>query len=115
MSLLPSDKKRKYLKQINIAHCNPESINWNNEPSETIAGADGQAVMKTRIMAEIKVRKVAYSANYMPDHWCEKGHVVHVLSGELEIIHKDGSVHFLTSGMTYLVGDHSQQPHQARS
>jgi hypothetical protein len=99
---------------MNIPNYNPESIDWNQESSESVVGAEGEALVKTRNMGDLKIRQVEYSANYMADHWCEKGHVVHVIGGELELIHIDGAVHFLTTGMTYIVGDNSQ-PHQARS
>jgi hypothetical protein len=48
---------------------------------------------------------VEYSAGYMADHWCQKGHIVHCLEGEFisELEGKDNVL--LTKGMTYVVSD----------
>ena len=63
---------------------------------------------------KIRVRLVEYSANYLADHWCEKGHILFCLEGELESRLKDGRKFTLTSGMSYQVGDNSE-PHQSFS
>ena len=39
---------------------------------------------------EIRVRMVEYSAGYLADHWCSKGHVLLCLEGELETELKTG-------------------------
>ncbi len=57
---------------------------------------------------KIRVRLVEYSANYLADHWCEKGHILFCLEGELESRLKDGRTFTLTSGMSYQVGDNSE-------
>jgi hypothetical protein len=40
------------------------------------------------------VRIVEYSPGYLADHWCEKGHVILCLEGELQTELKDGRVEF---------------------
>ena len=51
------------------------------------------------------VRYVEYSENYMADHWCEKGHIVYCLQGEVINELKDGSQSILKEGMSYIVSD----------
>ncbi len=56
-------------------------------------------------MGNLQIRQVRYSANYLADHWCEKGHIVHILSGEIFMEHQEAETKILQKGMTYLVGD----------
>ena len=48
---------------------------------------------------------VEYSANYLADHWCEKGHLLFVLEGELTTELSDGKKLKMTKGMSYQVSD----------
>ena len=41
----------------------------------------------------------------MPPHWCEKGHIVHCLEGEVTNEQKEGTYSILTPGMSYVVSD----------
>jgi len=56
-------------------------------------------------LGEIRVRMVEYSAGYLADHWCSKGHVLLCLEGELETEMADGREFFLRAGMSYQAGD----------
>jgi hypothetical protein len=44
-------------------------------------GEAGTAYWRTRNFGEIRVRMVEYTAGYLADHWCSKGHVVLCLEG----------------------------------
>jgi hypothetical protein len=57
---------------------------------------------------------VEYSAGYVADHWCRRGHVLLVLEGELLTELQDGRVYTLTSGMSYQVAE-GIEPHRSRS
>jgi hypothetical protein len=48
---------------------------------------------------------VEYTAGYMADHWCEKGHVLLCLEGSIETELADGRKFVLTPGISYQVGD----------
>jgi hypothetical protein len=56
-------------------------------------------------MAGLRVRIVEYSAGYLADHWCTKGHIVHCLSGEFVSELQTGDSFILSTGMTYIVSD----------
>jgi len=99
---------------MNIEHFLPSSFWWDDLVSEKLLGETGFSIIKTKQMSHIRIRQVEHSVNYLADHWCDKGHVVIISEGELTIEHKDGSIHKLTKGMVYLVGDNSSS-HQARS
>ena len=81
------------------------------EPTEH-PGESGAAYWRTRHFGEIRVRMVEYTAGYAADHWCEKGHVLLCLSGELHTELKDGRRLVLTPGMSYQVAD-GAEPHRS--
>jgi hypothetical protein len=56
---------------------------------------------------------VEYTAGYVADHWCNKGHVLLVLEGELDTELKDGRRFRLTPGMSYQVSDHGDAAHKS--
>jgi len=48
---------------------------------------------------------VEYTAGYLADHWCEKGHILLCTAGELHTELKDGRRLILKPGMSYQVAD----------
>lgn len=83
-------------------------------------GELGVATWRTRTFGDIRVRMVDYSPGYVADHWCEKGHVVLCIAGELVTDLKDAAAPHtirsitLTPGMSYQVAEHTD-PHRSRS
>lgn len=75
-------------------------------------GDTGIAYWRTQRFGEIRVRMVEYSPGYLADHWCEKGHVLLCLEGELRTELADGRVFTLTAGMSYQVAD-GAEPHRS--
>lgn len=75
-------------------------------------GDTGIAYWRTQRFGEIRVRMVEYSSGYLADHWCEKGHVLLCLEGELRTELADGRVFTLTAGMSYQVAD-GAEPHRS--
>jgi hypothetical protein len=51
------------------------------------------------------MRIVEYSAGYLADHWCQKGHIVHCLEGAFQSELENGEIFTLNKGMTYIVSD----------
>ena len=82
-----------------------QTIDWSQVPAETLAGASGQITWKTLHVNGLRVRMVEYSAGYIADHWCQKGHLVHCLEGSFVTEMKDGGSFGLEKGMSYLVSD----------
>lgn len=76
------------------------------------AGDTGVAYWRARHFGEIRVRMVEYSPGYLADHWCEKGHVLLCLEGELRTELADGRVFTLLPGMSYQVAD-GAEPHRS--
>lgn len=77
-------------------------------------GIVGSAIWRTREFNDIRVRIVEYSVGYVADHWCEKGHILLCLEGELVTELADGRVFTLKPGMSYQVAD-SAEAHRSRA
>ncbi|MEO7996298.1 MAG: DHCW motif cupin fold protein [Gemmatimonadaceae bacterium] len=86
--------------------------NWSDVPRTQHAGERGVATWRTRNFGSIRVRMVEYSEGYVSDHWCEKGHILLCLAGELRTELKDGRVFLLTPGASYQVAD-GAEPHRS--
>ncbi|HTA82880.1 MAG TPA: DHCW motif cupin fold protein [Bacteroidia bacterium] len=79
--------------------------NWDSVPATEHKGETGMALWKTLQYDNLRIRVVEYSANYLADHWCEKGHVIYCLEGEMITTLADGKEHILKAGMSYQVSD----------
>ncbi|AKF04310.1 DHCW motif cupin fold protein [Sandaracinus amylolyticus] len=94
-----------------------ESVPFTTTDLRTIAptihaGLRGEAIWRTFEMGNVRVRRVEYTPGYEADHWCERGHVLHVLEGTLVTHLADGRVLTLTEGMTYVVAE-GAEPHRS--
>jgi hypothetical protein len=85
---------------------------WSTIEPTTHHGISGTALSRTQQFGAIRVRMVEYSSNYLADHWCEKGHILLCLDGELETRLADGRIFVLTPGVSYQVADHAE-PHRS--
>lgn len=82
---------------------------------ETLHSAEsGEARWRTRQFGDIRVRLVRYSAGYVADHWCSKGHILFCIEGELTTTLQDGRSFELQAGMSYQVADDTM-PHRSSS
>jgi hypothetical protein len=90
------------------------TTDWESLEESRHAGESGTALWRTRQFGAIRVRMVEYSPGYVADHWCEKGHILLCLAGELHTELADGRTFTLTPGMSYQVAD-GAEPHRSRS
>jgi len=81
------------------------------EPTEH-KGDTGIAYWRTQEFDNIRVRMVEYSAGYLADHWCKKGHILFCMEGELHTELEDGRTFILKPGMSYQVADNAE-PHRS--
>lgn len=80
-------------------------INWDDIEKTVHKGETGTACWQTLLYSGLRVRIVEYSAGYLADHWCSKGHIVHCLEGSFITELKNGQSFTLTAGMSYIVSD----------
>ena len=88
------------------------TVDWSSVEPTAHRGESGVAHWRTREFGAIRVRMVEYSPGYVADHWCEKGHVLLCLEGELHTELADGRTFTLRPGMSYQVADHAE-PHRS--
>jgi hypothetical protein len=82
-----------------------QTTDWSTIEPVAHQGDEGVAHWRTKQFGDIRVRIVDYSPGYVANHWCEKGHVLFCLEGELHTTLKDGRLEILRPGMSYQVGD----------
>jgi quercetin dioxygenase-like cupin family protein len=85
---------------------------WSTIDPTEHRGDSGSAVWRTQHFGAVRVRLVEYSPGYRADHWCDKGHILFCLSGELETELSDGRRFQLRQGMSYQVADDTA-PHRS--
>jgi hypothetical protein len=90
------------------------TTDWAAVPATTHKGEVGVATWRTRQFGDIRVRMVEYSPGYVADHWCQKGHILFCVDGELSTELEDGRSFTLTPGMSYQVAD-GAEPHRSRT
>ena len=90
------------------------TVDWNKIEPTTHPGITGEAYWRTFEMGNIRVRMVEYTPKYFADHWCNRGHILFVLEGELVTELEDGREFMLTPGMSYQVAEDSN-PHRSHT
>jgi quercetin dioxygenase-like cupin family protein len=88
------------------------TTDWSTIPPTEHKGERGSAFWRTQQHGPIRLRMVEYSADYLADHWCQKGHIILCLEGELLTTLADGRTFTLRPGMTYQVAD-GAEPHRS--
>jgi hypothetical protein len=82
-----------------------QTIDWSAIPKTKHLGETGLAFWQTLQFQGLRLRIVEYSAGYVADHWCQKGHIVHCLEGSFVSELETGEAFTLAEGMTYIVSD----------
>lgn len=85
---------------------------WDAVEATRHPGETGEAVWRTVMMGDVRIRRVDYTPGYLADHWCDRGHVLFVISGEIDTELKDGRTFKLTAGMSYRVSDFGDAAHR---
>lgn len=80
-------------------------IDWEPMQEQVQKGTTGEVISRTLQMEGLRVRIVEYSAGYLADHWCRKGHIIHCLEGDFTSEMETGEKYYLKKGMTYIVSD----------
>ncbi|MGN7291708.1 DHCW motif cupin fold protein [Rhizobium sp. SAFR-030] len=88
------------------------TTDWSQVERSEHQGESGIAVWRTQRFGDIRVRMVEYTPGYLADHWCEKGHILLCLDGELTTELEDGRIFVLKPGMSYQVADKAE-PHRS--
>ena len=82
-----------------------QTIDWRKIEKTEHKGETGTSFWQTINNDNLRIRIVEYSAGYLADHWCQKGHVVHCLDGSFITELESGEKIELSQGMSYIVSD----------
>lgn len=82
-----------------------QTVDWSTVDQEEHKGEQGTSFWQTITLDGLRVRIVEYSAGYLADHWCRKGHVVYCLEGSFRSELQDAEAVVLSIGMSYIVSD----------
>ena len=88
------------------------TTDWSRIERTEHKGESGTAYWRTQQFGAIRVRMVDYTPGYRGDHWCEKGHILFCMEGELNTELADGRKFVLRPGMSYQVADKAE-PHRS--
>jgi hypothetical protein len=86
---------------------------WSSVTSTVHAGERGEAIWRTLEVGDIRIWQVEYSPGYLADHWCDRGHILYVLEGEIISELKDGRSFTVSAGMSYQVSDFGDSAHRS--
>jgi hypothetical protein len=89
------------------------TTDWSSVPVVEYLGETGKALWRTQEVGDIRIRMVEYTPGYVADHWCDRGHILLVLEGELHSELQDGRRITLTPGMSYQVSDKGDAAHRS--
>ncbi len=92
----------------------PAVIDWSKIPPVTERGERGSAATKVSLHNGIRIRHIEFSDDYYADHWCEKGHIIQIISGTLIIDYQNEPSVLVHAGMTLILGK-SGAPHRVRT
>jgi hypothetical protein len=82
-----------------------QKIEWTSIDKIEHTGDFGFADWQTVQLNGLRIRLIELSNEYLADHWCQKGHIVHCLEGEFISELSTGETIKLTEGETYVVSD----------
>jgi hypothetical protein len=97
------------MNQIPFSH-----INWTFIEKVEYKDDKGFSIWQTIQYPGLRIRLVEYSIDYFADHWCQKGHIVHCISGEFISELSTGEKITLEKDDSYIV-THNASSHRSTS
>jgi hypothetical protein len=81
------------------------AIDWTSVEPVEVKGEKGLAHWKTLQLPGLRIRLVEYSENFLVDHWCQKGHIIHCLRGSFVTELATGEKVTLKTNDSFVVSD----------
>jgi hypothetical protein len=103
------------IKPLKLPSSSFDIVDWSKEAPTEHAGETGAAYWRTKMLGDVRIRLVEYTPGYLADHWCDRGHILLLLEGELTTELRDGRSYELTPGMSYQVSDFGDAAHRSRT
>lgn len=83
------------------------AVRWDKLPAEQSMGLTGFVTAKTATFPTFRIRQLIFSENYEADHWCNKGHIIFVVSGELIVEQQNGASIKVSARHSLVLGDNT--------
>jgi hypothetical protein len=90
-------------------------LDWDRVPVAEHPGTTGISHWRTFTSGELRVRMVDYHPGFLADHWCDIGHVLHVITGQLFVELADGAKVTLAAGSSFCVSTNGDAAHRVRT
>ena len=90
-------------------------IDWDNVAITRHSGDTGFTWSRTYETGNIRIRLTEYSPGFKSDHWCCRGHIIHLLDGEVKFELKNRSLVSLIKGMSCFFSDSNATAHRPLS
>ena len=97
---------------MQIIHEPYSVVDWDRVPITKHSGETGFTWFRTIETGNIRIRLSEYSPGFRSDHWCCRGHVIHLPDGEMSFEFKDGSGIRLIKGMSCCFSDSKAIAHK---
>jgi len=97
---------------MKLANIPTAAIDWSHVPNLVQRGETGTAAERTQNIGDMRLRLVTYSSGYEADHWCDKGHVLHVIAGTIIIEYRDRTRVMLDAGTSWHAPDGASPAHR---
>jgi hypothetical protein len=97
---------------MKLADIPTAAIDWSSLPTVVQAGETGTAAARTQDLGDMRLRLVTYNGGYIADHWCDKGHILHVIAGTIIIEYQDQTRIVLASGNSWHAPDGASPAHR---
>ncbi len=81
------------------------ATDFDQVPVEIHNGTTGVAEWKIILRDNVRIRLVTFSAEYLSDHWCNKGHIIFCVDGQMVMELENGNRHPIKKGQMHTVGD----------
>lgn len=88
-------------------------IDWDYVPITKQSGETGFAWCRTYETGYIRIRLLEYSPGFKSEHWCCRGHLIHLFDGEINFDFKDGSGIMLRKGVSCCFTDSKSIAHKS--
>ncbi|AGI74120.1 RmlC-type cupin domain-containing protein [Octadecabacter arcticus 238] len=90
-------------------------LDWDAVTPQEYPGTTGTSYWRCFDSGDLRVRVVDYGPDFLADHWCDRGHVLHVISGELVVELADGREVPMKSGNSFCVSNNGDSAHRVRT
>jgi len=82
-----------------------EIIDWNKIETAEVKGETGKAFWKTKNFCGVRLRIIEKMPGFKADHFCNKGHIIYILEGEMVIEFENGESIPVSKGESVFLSD----------